>query len=65
MKMLKLVAVLLFVVWAILPTLGRGVVRSQGVASVDSDPIAPQCIPTEAATGFDDRSINQNFVTDA
>jgi CxxC motif-containing protein (DUF1111 family) len=74
MKSLKLVALLFFTVMLVLPAIRTSIVKGyfvslagQGTVSVDCDPtasITPQCIPQEAATAFDDRSINLNFVSD-
>ncbi|HXU36586.1 MAG TPA: di-heme oxidoredictase family protein [Blastocatellia bacterium] len=74
MKILKLVVLLLFVGLLISPVMKLSVVRGQTSVfpgqvkgSIDSDP-APgdvaRCIFTEAATGFDDRSISELFVPD-
>lgn len=72
MKILKLVVFLLFVGLLIFPVTKMGSVKGQVSAlpgqSIDSDPVPPptdrRCIVTEAATGFDDRSIDENFVPD-
>lgn len=72
MKPIKLVVFLFFVAMLILPAIRTRIVRGhvvpvvgQDAVSVDCDPLVTQpCAPQEAVTGFDDRSINQHFVSD-
>jgi CxxC motif-containing protein (DUF1111 family) len=75
MKALKIAVLVFFAAWLILPLLSKmSNVRAQTAVavedSIDSDPAldsaaARACVPVEAATGFDDTSINQNFISDA
>jgi CxxC motif-containing protein (DUF1111 family) len=71
MKIVKLGIFLFFSAWLILPVLRMSIPRSfttdakAQVFSVDCDPIAVNCVATEAVTGFDDSSINTLFVSDA
>jgi CxxC motif-containing protein (DUF1111 family) len=70
MKSLKLGIFLFFLVWLILPVLRvsiseRLITTVNAQFSVDCDPPALSCIPTEATTGFDDQSIDPLFVSNA
>jgi hypothetical protein len=71
MKIPKLVVLLLFVGMLIVPVTKMGAVKGQSsvvpgqTASIDSDPVpgdTARCIVTEARTGFDDQSIDENFI---
>lgn len=74
MQIVKLVVLLLFVGLLVSPVMKIGTVRGQTSVfpgqvkgSIDSDPgpgDVARCIFTEAATGFDDRSISELFVPD-
>ena len=71
MRILKIALFLFFAAWLVLPLVRTGVARGQ-IGSIDSDPppgALPACLsgaggPPEAKTGFDDQSIDQNFVSD-
>ena len=75
MKALKVAVLVFFAAWLILPLVSRmSNVSAQGqvevpgqvAGSIDSDPDNSRftCLPVEAATGFDDVSINAGFVSD-
>src|ERR1700754_1373508 len=74
MKTLKIAVFLLFVAWLILPVANMSAAKETSIfpgqvpGSIDSDPPPnPEraaCRLSEASTGFDDRSINEDFVPD-
>jgi CxxC motif-containing protein (DUF1111 family) len=70
MKMLKLGILFFFLVLLILPGLkigfSKGYITTVGAQfSADCDPAATPCVASEAATGFDDQSIDPLFVSNA
>ncbi|MGB9180865.1 MAG: di-heme oxidoredictase family protein [Pyrinomonadaceae bacterium] len=75
MKALKVAVLVFFAAWLILPLVSRmsnvsaqdkTEAPGQAPGSIDSDPDNSRfvCLPVEAVTGFDDSSININFVPD-
>ncbi len=71
MKIAKLGILLFFLSWLVLPVIRMTLPRNFSTTamaqfSVDCDPAAVSCLSVqEAATGFDDSSINTLFVSDA
>jgi CxxC motif-containing protein (DUF1111 family) len=74
MRILKIAVFLFFAVWLVLPMVRTSIASGQSgtsPGSIDSDPapgLLPRCIqgqngPAEAATGFDDQSIDPLFVS--
>lgn len=71
MKTVKLGLLLFFLIWLVLPVIRMStpwnfITTVTAQSSVDCDPAAVSCLSIqEAATGFDDSSINTFFVSDA
>jgi CxxC motif-containing protein (DUF1111 family) len=70
MKLLKLGILLFFAGWLVLPMAGmslpNGLIATVTAQfSVDCDPAPGSCLASEAATGFDDQSIDPLFVSNA